>query len=59
MYTTLSGGDTFRRADGGCEESITRSAFNRRVSAQTYRINQTQHKVYFYLGHYTLQISLY
>lgn len=46
MYTTYRVSDSPRRTNGGCEESLTRSAFNRWVSTKREDVNQSQHIVY-------------
>lgn len=46
MYATHGVGDTLGGADGGGQESLTRSAFNRWVSTKREDVNQSQHIVY-------------
>lgn len=42
MYTTHRVSDSLRRTNGGCEESLTRSAFNRWVSGIPVHIDINQ-----------------
>lgn len=58
MCAAHSVSDTLRRANGGCPESSTRSAFNRRVSVHVHVENKSNTALnYHFVGSVALTVS--